>query len=83
MSIQQQCLTYFLKAKSDTIKGIEKFIADVAPYGKIKCIRSDDGTEYTSSEFQSLLSKNVIRHETLAPYSPHRNGTAERNWRTL
>lgn len=54
--------TYFLKAKSDTVKGTEKFIADVAPYGKIKCIRSDNGTEFTSKEFQSLLSKNAIRH---------------------
>lgn len=72
-----------MKAKSDTVKGTEKFIADVAPYGKIKCIRSDNGTEFTSSEFQSLLSKNAIRHETSAPYSPHQNGTAERSWRTL
>lgn len=27
--------TYFLKAKSDTVKSTEKFIADVAPHGKI------------------------------------------------
>lgn len=69
--------TYFLKTKSDTVKATERFIADVAPYGKIKCIRSDNGTEFTSSVFQSLLCKNVIRHETSAPYSPHQNGTAE------
>lgn len=48
--------TYFLKAKSETVKSTEKFI-DVASYGKIKCIRSDDGTEFTSREFQSLLRK--------------------------
>lgn len=74
---------YFLKVKSDTVKATEKFIADVAPHGKIRCVRSDNGTEFTSKEFQSLLSKNAIRHETSAPYSPHQNGTAERNWRTL
>ena len=74
---------YFLKVKSDTAKATEKFIADTAPYGKIKCIRSDNGTEYTGGKFQALLSKNSIRHETSAPYSPHQNGTAERNWRTL
>lgn len=33
----------------------------------------------SSSEFQPLLSKNAIRHETSAPYSPHQNGTAERS----
>lgn len=38
---------YFLKAKSDTVRATEKFFADVAPYGKIKCIRSDNGTEFT------------------------------------
>ncbi len=73
--------TYFLKTKS--VKATERFIADVAPYSKIKCIRSDNGTEFTSSVFQSLLSKNAIRHEISAPYSPHQNGTAERAWRTL
>ena len=67
---------YFLKVKSDTAKATEKFIADTAPYGKIKCIRSDNGTEYTGGKFQALLSKNSIRHETSAPYSPHQNGTA-------
>lgn len=74
---------YFIKTKSDTIKATEKFIADVAPYGKIKCIRSDNSTEFTGQEFQSLLRRNGIRHETSAPYSPHQNGTVERVWRTL
>lgn len=74
---------YFLKAKSDTTKATERFLADISPYGRVKCIRSDNGTEYTGQDFQSLLSKNSIRHETSAPYSPHQNGTAERNWRTL
>ena len=74
---------YFIRAKSDTTKATEKFIADVAPYGKIKCIRSDNGTEFTGQEFQSLLRRKGTRHETSAPYSPHQNGTAERGWRTL
>lgn len=39
--------------------------------------------EFTCSDFQALLRKNKIRHETSAPYSPHQNGTAERGWRTL
>jgi len=42
-----------------------------------------NGGEYMSNEFQTLLVKNQIKHETSAPYSPHQNGTAERSWRTL
>ena len=74
---------YSLRLKSDTTKATEKFLADSAPYGSVKCIRSDNGGEYTSTEFEELLRNKGIRHETSSPYSPHQNGTAERQWRTL
>ena len=73
---------YFLKAKADASKAMAKFIADVSKYGDIKCIRSDNGGEYTSVEFKDLLIANKINHQTSAPNSPHQNGTAERQWRT-
>ena len=73
----------FLRYKSDTVQATEQFLADAAPYGNIKCIRSDNGGEFISSEFKLLLRKKGIRHETSFPYSPHQNGTAERQWRTL
>ena len=76
-------MVYFLKHKSDTVEAMEKFLADSAPYGKIKRIRSDDGTEFTSNQFQSILRKNAIKHEASVPYSPHQNGTVERGWRSL
>ena len=74
---------YFLKNKSDTVEATEKYLADTAVFGKVKCIRSDNGTVFTSHRFKSLLRENQIKHETSAPYSPHQNGTAERQWRTL
>ena len=74
---------YFLKSKSDTVIATEKFLADSAPHGKVKSMKSDNGTEFTSHAFRSLLRQNQIRHITSAPYSPHQNGTAERYWRTL
>ncbi len=93
------CLfTYFLKEKSDAVKATEKFLTDISPYGKVKTLsffedvfpagdvkrmRSDNGGEYIGHEFRDLLLKNRIKHELSAPYSPHQNGTAERNWRTL
>ncbi|KAK3874235.1 hypothetical protein Pcinc_020808 [Petrolisthes cinctipes] len=76
-------MVYFLKHKSDTVAATERFLADSAPYGHDKKIRTDNGTEFTSAEFRSLLVKNCIKHEFSAPYSPHQNGTAERSWRTL
>ena len=90
--------TYFLKEKSDAVKATEKFFADTSPYGKIKTlnfdteiipngdterIRSDNGGEYISEEFKTLLRNRNIKHELTSPYSPHQNGTSERNWRTL
>ena len=86
------CLfTYFLKAKSDAVKAIEKFLADISPYGKVKKLsfyedifpsgdvqrlRSDNGGEYLSREFKDVLRKNCIKHELSAPYSPTK--TAQR-----
>ncbi len=76
-------MTYFLKQKSNTAVATERFLSDCAPFGKVKRIRSDNGAEFTSKEFQAIMIKHGIRHEKSAPYSPHQNGTAERNWRTL
>ena len=66
-----------------TLAATERFLADSASCGKVKCIRSDNGGEFTSVNFEALLRRNRIRHDTSAPYSPHQNGTAERHWRTL
>ena len=76
-------MTYFLKNKSDTIHATKQFIADSAPVGNLKRLRSDNGSEFVSKEFRKLLIDNKIRHELSSPYSPHQNGTAERGWRTL
>ena len=71
-------IVYSLKRKDDTLEATEKFLADIAPYGKIKRIRSDNGGEFINQGFKTLLRKHTIRHETSAPYSPHQNGTVER-----
>lgn len=51
---------YFLKKKSDSVQATEKFLADVSPYGKVRCIRSDNGTEFTCTDFQALLEKTKL-----------------------
>lgn len=74
---------FFLKYKSDAYKALERYLAEVAPFGKVKRMRCDNGTEYLCNRFKNILLENQIRHEMSAPYSPHQNGTAERGWRTL
>ena len=70
-------MLYFLKHKSDTLLATMEYLADIAPYGHVKCLRTDNGTEFTSEPFQRLLVLNRIKHEQLAPYSPYQNGTIE------
>ena len=69
--------------KSDAYKAFEKFIADISPLGKVKRLRSDNGGEFISSNFNDVATKNNVRQEFSSPESPHQNGTAERGWRTL
>ena len=74
---------YLLKNKNDSVLALEKFLADTAPYGSVKCLRTDNGSEFSCKEFESVLLKNRVKHEYSAPYSPHQNGTAERAWRSI
>ena len=43
----------YMLNKNDMLKAFEKFIADIALYGNMKCVRSDQGTELTSNAFES------------------------------
>ena len=79
---------YFMKQKSETVHATKRYLADISPLCVeknyiVKRLRSDQGTEYTSADFQQLMIDNRIRHEFSATYSPHQNGTAERSWQTL
>ena len=62
---------YFLKNKSDTITATKQFLADTAPFGTVKRLRSDNGDEYVGDQLKSFLLDNHIKHELTAPYSPH------------
>ena len=75
--------TYFLKNKSNAVDALKRFLADTALYGTVKRMRSDNGGEFISHEFQNILIENKIKIELTSPYSPHQNGTSERNWQSL
>ena len=45
---------------------------------KLKVLRTDNGGEYTSTEFKEYLKEEGIRHELTIPKTPEQNGVAER-----
>ena len=53
----------FLKHKSDTLLATKKYLADITPYGHVKCLQMDNGTEFMSETIQKLLVDNHIKHQ--------------------
>ena len=45
---------------------------------RLKCLRSDNGGEYYSKEFESYCSHNGIRRENIVPRTPQENGVSKR-----
>ena len=50
---------------------------------RIVKLRTDNGGEYMSTEFQEYLKSRGIQHELTIAYTPQQNGIAERMNRTL
>ncbi|PKU87026.1 Retrovirus-related Pol polyprotein from transposon TNT 1-94 [Dendrobium catenatum] len=48
---------------------------------KIKCLRTDGGTEYVNHHLKQFLIQHGIRHQISCPYTPEQNGMAERKHR--
>lgn len=76
---------YLLKAKSQVLMSVKSYKAEMESLtgARLRCIRSDNGGEYTSKAFGSFCSVNGITHQTSAPYTPQQNGLAERTNRSL
>lgn len=76
---------YFMRQKNEVFerfKEFEKLVTNDTGT-TIGVLRSDNGGEYISSEFESYLKFKGIRHELTAPHTPQQNGVAERMNRTL
>ena len=50
---------------------------------KIKCVRSDQGGEFTSEEIILFCDKSGIMKQLIVPYTPQQNGIVERKNRTV
>ena len=62
---------------------IDKLRISFSTHGLPQTIVSDNGSAFTSSEFQQFLSQNGIEHVRSAPYHPSSNGLAERAVQTV
>ncbi|KAG1937540.1 retrotransposable element [Pimephales promelas] len=62
---------------------IEKLRMCFSTHGLPKMLVSDNGTCFTSNEFEMFMKNNGIHHVTSAPYHPSSNGLAERAVQTF
>ena len=70
---------YLLKGKSEYFsKFIEyKSLVENQTDMKIKTLRSDNGGEFNSEEFQELSRESGIKRELSTPYNPQQNVVVE------
>lgn len=75
---------YFLKTKDNTVKCFEHLFRLIKTQtgNKVKCLRTDNGTEEDNKEINKLCHKFGIIHETSCTYTPEQNGKIEREMRT-
>lgn len=50
---------------------------------RIKILRTDNGSEYCNRSFLDYLRQCGVIHQTTAPYTPEKNGKAERMNRNI
>lgn len=76
---------YFMENKAEVLEKFKEYKNRVENElnAKIKCLRSDNGTEYINRAFDIYLKSSGILHQTSNPYTPEQNGLSERMNRTL
>ncbi|GJX34540.1 retrovirus-related pol polyprotein from transposon TNT 1-94 [Tanacetum coccineum] len=81
----RRCWVYPIKKKSDVFEVFKVYKARVELDSgkKIKCLRTDNGGEYTGDEFDTFCRQEGIKRQFTTAYTPQQNGVAERMNRTL
>ncbi len=79
------CAVYFLENKSKVFEKFKEFEAAVTNEcgQSIGTLRTDNGGEFVSKEFEAYLKSKGIMHQLTIAYTPQQNGTAERMNRTI
>ena len=76
---------YFISHKSHVLAKFQQFVhfIETSTRKRIQKFRTDNGGEYTSKAFHDFCSVKGISRELIPPYTPQRNGVAERRNRSL
>jgi transposase InsO family protein len=67
---------YFLKEKSEALKQFQSFqnLVETATGEKITTLCTDNGGEFTSSEFNTYFQEKGIRRQLTNSFTPQQNG---------
>ncbi|GMF49448.1 unnamed protein product [Phytophthora fragariaefolia] len=71
------------RAQLDAVKDCIGKLEACAPGYHSTFLKADNATEYIGGEFPAFCNKNEVVHECSAPYSPQKNGKAERGNRVI
>jgi transposase InsO family protein len=76
---------YFMRHKSETFAKFKLWKAEVENQTgkKVKCLRTDNGTEYTNDEFRDFCEQHGIKRHFTVRKTPQQNGVAERMNRSI
>ncbi|XP_068234248.1 uncharacterized protein [Palaemon carinicauda] len=72
--VMSHCNARDLPKLPGIVDATQKFLADISPYGSVKRLRTDNGTEFTNKDFRSLLIRNCIKYEFSASVFNFRHG---------
>ena len=70
---------YIIKTKDQVFQCFLewKALVEKATKKKVRTFRTDNGGEYTSSQFENYFKAEGIRHELTVPKTPQQNGVTE------
>ncbi|WVY93382.1 hypothetical protein V8G54_032470 [Vigna mungo] len=76
---------FLMKNRSELFSIFQSFFNEIkTQFGvSIRTLRSDNGREYLSQQFQHFMASHCILHQTSCAYTPQQNGVAERKNRHL